>query len=386
LNDGIWEISKELFDKQPPQIIFIERCLQFLKPGGKMAIVLPEGIFGNPSDRYIWEYLNKVGRIDGIVSLAQETFQPSTHTKTSVLFFTKKSSKIKTSDSLFMSIAENIGHNKNGKLTYLTDDSGISILDKSGNPIPNDDLPIISARIKKILKSGDSTKVDKLGYTIKRDSIHENIYIPEFYNPEILLELNQLEKSGKYRILTIGDLIKNKSLKISRGKEIGSNFYGTGNIPFVRTSDIVNWEIKFDPIKGVSQDVYNMFSKVMDIKEKDILFVNDGTFLIGRTAMITRLDLKILIQSHVRKLRLANSYDFDAFYLMYLLNLDIVQRQIKAKTFVQATISTIGNRLDEIKLPVHASKSQIEKISKEVQAIITEKANLRERAMKLYKN
>jgi len=102
--------------------------------------------------------------------------------------------------------------------------------------------------------------------------------------------------------------------------------------------------------------------------------------------MITRLDLKILIQSHVRKLRLANSYDFDAFYLMYLLNLDIVQRQIKAKTFVQATISTIGNRLDEIKLPVHASKSQIENISKEVQAIITEKANLRERAMKLYKN
>lgn len=386
LNDGIWEISKELFEKQPPQIIFIERCLQLLKPGGKMAIVLPEGIFGNPSDRYIWEYLNKVGRIDGIVSLAQETFQPSTHTKTSVLFFTKAGRKVKASDSLFMSIAENIGHNKNGKLTYLTDDGGISILDKSGNPMPNDDLPIISARIKSILRSGDSIKVDKLGYTIKRDSIHENIYIPEFYNPEILLELNQLEKSGKYRILTIGDLIKNKSLKISRGKEIGSNFYGTGNIPFVRTSDIVNWEIKFDPIKGVSQDVYNMFSKVMDIKEKDILFVNDGTFLIGRTAMITRLDLKILIQSHVRKLRLASSYDFDPFYLMYLMNLDIVQRQIKAKTFVQATISTIGNRLDEIKLPVHTNKLQIEKISKEVQAIITEKANLRERAMKLYKN
>jgi type I restriction enzyme M protein len=285
-----------------------------------------------------------------------------------------------------MSIAENIGHNKNGKLTYLTDDNGISILDKSGNPIPNDDLPIISARIKNILRRGDSTQIDKLGYTIKRESLHENIYIPEFYNPEILLELKQLENSGKYKILTIGDLVKNKSLKISRGKEIGSNFYGTGNIPFVRTSDIVNWEIKFDPIKGVSEEVYNMFSRVMDIKENDILFVNDGTFLIGRTAMITRLDLKILIQSHVRKLRLASSHDFDAFYLMYLLNLDIVQRQIKAKTFVQATISTIGNRLDEIKLPVHASKLQIEKISKEVQSIITEKANLRERAMKLYKN
>ena len=49
---------------------------------------------------------------------------------------------------------------------------------------------------------------------------------------------------------------------------------------------------------------------------------------------------------------------------------------------IQNQIASLG----EIKLPVHASKLQIEKISKEVQAIITEKANLRERAMKLYKN
>jgi type I restriction enzyme M protein len=47
-NDA-WQRTTELLDKQPPQILFIERCLQLLKPGGRAGIVLPEGVFGNPS-------------------------------------------------------------------------------------------------------------------------------------------------------------------------------------------------------------------------------------------------------------------------------------------------------------------------------------------------
>jgi type I restriction enzyme M protein len=61
----------------------------------------------------------------------------------------------------------------------------------------------------------------------------------------------------------------------------------------------------------------------------------------------------------------------------------VVQRQIHAKTFVQATISTIGNRLEEVKLPIHKSKVEQKRISKEVQSIIEEKANLRERTNNL---
>ncbi|KKK43109.1 MAG: Type I restriction-modification system methyltransferase subunit, partial [Candidatus Lokiarchaeum sp. GC14_75] len=65
--NGKWIKQNNLIKQLPPQVLFIERCIQLLKNGGKLGIILPEGIYGNPSDRYIWEYLISKGRILGIV-------------------------------------------------------------------------------------------------------------------------------------------------------------------------------------------------------------------------------------------------------------------------------------------------------------------------------
>lgn len=70
-------------------ILFIERNLNFLKPGGRMAIVLPQGRFNNSSDKYIRDYIAKQCRILAIVGLHGNTFKPHTGTKTSVLFVQK---------------------------------------------------------------------------------------------------------------------------------------------------------------------------------------------------------------------------------------------------------------------------------------------------------
>lgn len=370
-NGDKWIRTNNLLDQQPPQVLFIERCLHLLRDGGRMGIVLPEGIFGNPSDRYIWEYISGIASVIGVVSLSQETFQPSTHTKTSVLFLKKTTKRPKT---IFMAIAHNIGHNKNGKPIYKRDSVG-------GKEILNDDLPAIA---NNFVAHNNGKKIDNhLGFQISYADLNDHIFIPEYYNPEIRKELETLKNSGKYSLVSIGDLIDKGVLHIRRGNEIGSRYYGTGEIPFVRTSDIVNWEIKFDPIKAVSEEVYDQYKDSQDIQENDILFVNDGTFLIGRTAMVTKLDLKIIIQSHVRKIRVLDKNFIDPYYLFYLLNSKIVRKQIDSKTFVQATISTIGNRLREIVLPVSNDKNEIKKITSEIENIINKKAELREKTVKI---
>ncbi len=117
---------------------------------------------------------------------------------------------------------------------------------------------------------------------------------------------------------------------------------------FIRTTDIVNWEIKIDPVKSVSEEIYEKYRLSQDIKENDILLVNDGTFLIGRSAMVTRLDVKCIIQSHLKKIRVLENRNYNPFYIFYLLNTKIVQEQIARQTFVQATLSTLGNRIMEI--------------------------------------
>lgn len=70
-------------------ILFIERNLQFLKPGGRMAIVLPQGRFNNASDKALREYIADRARILAVVGLHGNVFKPHTGTKTSVLFLQK---------------------------------------------------------------------------------------------------------------------------------------------------------------------------------------------------------------------------------------------------------------------------------------------------------
>ena len=63
--------------KVKTEILFIERCLALLKPGGRMGIVLPEGIFNNPSLAYVREFCEDRARVLAVVSLPQETFYSS---------------------------------------------------------------------------------------------------------------------------------------------------------------------------------------------------------------------------------------------------------------------------------------------------------------------
>jgi len=70
-------------------ILFIERTLNMIKPGGRMVIVLPQGIFNNTNDKYIREFIMKKARILGVVGLNGNSFKPHTGTKTSLLFLRK---------------------------------------------------------------------------------------------------------------------------------------------------------------------------------------------------------------------------------------------------------------------------------------------------------
>ncbi len=121
---GQWERGK-LKDKEAPQILFIERCLQLLKDGGRMAIVLPDGIFGNESLGYIRQFIIKQARIIAVIDVPIETFQPNTGTKTSILIL-QKTKNIPEDYPVFMAIAETCGHDRRGNVKKEDDIAQIS--------------------------------------------------------------------------------------------------------------------------------------------------------------------------------------------------------------------------------------------------------------------
>lgn len=122
-------------NSEPPEILFIEACFNYLKPGGKMAIVLPDGILGNPNTLRIREWILDKFQIIASIDLAVEAFLPQVGVQASLLFLKKKFekerqlAKIQAEDyEVFMAIAEKLGKDRRGNQIFVRDDEGLEIL------------------------------------------------------------------------------------------------------------------------------------------------------------------------------------------------------------------------------------------------------------------
>ena len=124
-------------------ILFIERNLDFLKPGGRMAMVLPQGRLNNTSDKDIRAYIAGRARILAVVGLHSYTFKPHTSTKTSVLFLQKWDPKLcpkKEDYPIFFAVSEKSGKLNSGEYDYVKNGEGKRKLDKHHHFIVNHDL------------------------------------------------------------------------------------------------------------------------------------------------------------------------------------------------------------------------------------------------------
>ena len=144
-DDGSFE-KGDLLDKQPPQILFIERCFQMLKPGGRMGIVLLESIFGMPKYQYVVDYILSKAKILAIVTMPEDLFQPHTHAKCCVMIcqkYGKKENRSTCKDySVFMSDVKWCGHDSRGNVTY-------KILN-TGEKVVLDEIPEVADKYKEM--------------------------------------------------------------------------------------------------------------------------------------------------------------------------------------------------------------------------------------------
>lgn len=135
------------YEHQPPQIIFLERCLQFLKPGGRLGIVLPEAVVGMPTYEYVVEFLRAQVRILAVISMPEALFKTSgkggTHAKTCVLLLRKVAVSPKESYPFFMADAKWCGHDSRGNPTIR--------IGPDGKPVVLDDVPLIALQYKRLV-------------------------------------------------------------------------------------------------------------------------------------------------------------------------------------------------------------------------------------------
>ena len=346
-----------------PQIAFIEKCINLLQPEGRLGMVIPESLLSSEGSRYVVQFIRDHMNIKAVIGMPENLFKTSgsggTHTKTCLLVAQKHAAQPGRlgQSSIFMAEVKWCGNDSRGRRGGL------------------DELPQVAERYR---TPSANRPVDHLSYEISANGLDTNILVPRYHDPEVTRLLDTLKPT--HDLVSIESLINSGVLEVRTGDEIGRLSYGSGTIPFVRTSDISNWEIKLDPKHGVSEEVYASLASKQDVREGDILMVRDGTYLIGTCAYVTKYDQKIVYQSHVLKLRVLKPDVISPYLLLAALTSVPVKRQITAKRFTADIIDSLGNRLKEIELPIPKDQSLRGQVAEKVRSAISDRMEARELA------
>lgn len=182
--DGTRWVKQALQKKVPPEILFIEACWKFLKPGtGVMALVLPNGILGNPGEQmeFTRHWLLQNGELLASIDLSAETFLPQVSVQASCVFVRRRASnetRLVGADGpkqrpVFMAIAEQCGHGRRGEPRYVRQPDGTETIFEVSSPDRwerdgkvfettrvrkdkkiADDLPLIAREYQRFLRDG----------------------------------------------------------------------------------------------------------------------------------------------------------------------------------------------------------------------------------------
>jgi len=261
-----YELSRDekgkVKNSEMSEILFIERCIDLIKPGGRLGIVLPDSAFTNKRYIPVINYILQKTKVLAIVSLPQHTFIPfGSMAKTSILFLQKKENDEIDNYPIFMAHVEKVGY------------------DATGRPERND-LPLV-------LKEWEKFKHNSNRYPAHKE-ISSELWFTKVMSSQLANKLD-VEAYGKVYMDCLQQIFQYKSKKgysVVRLKDITQQIFpGVGpkkedyvdskaGIPLIKTASVIKIEdrigmIDWSKISFLKKNKYNKSNKVL--KKNDIL-------------------------------------------------------------------------------------------------------------------
>lgn len=348
-----------------PQVLFVERCLQMLKDGGKLALILPETYFHAPKVRYVLDYLLRGNNVLAVVDLPHNTFRPYCNAKTLLIVVEKGRPQ---QEKITMAVCEEIGHDHNGQEMFRFDEKKNEFTTEKWDD---------SGRIIEELRD-PSKPQNEFVFTVNANEIRSSVYVPRYYWKKRLTDVEKEADEKGFKLVTVRQLMTEGVITSFTGHgSPKSHFKGRGDVPYVRVADIVNWGIYKNPTAFIPTFEYERVKAGgFDLQAKDVLFVRRGSYRIGSVAMLSPLDTDVLLTKEIQTFRVLdekNKYGIDAFYLLYLFSHALTQKQLYSKVLIDTTLPNIADRWKELKLPVSKDPQQIESIKKQLRTAFEQK-------------
>ncbi|HCI57947.1 MAG TPA: restriction endonuclease subunit M [Bacteroidetes bacterium] len=248
---GDWEVTRNVLSGQSPEILFIEKCLKILRPGGRMAIVLPDGLLQNITNSHIRFWIRTQAKVLGVVSIPQEAFIPyGTGIKTSLLLLQKLPSD---TEKVFMALIQKIGYDVKGQPIHKKTNDGKMVIGKSGLPIIDTDIDKIISEYSRFKNSGHEINQERI-YTVPEKSLNTRLDV-EHYKPEDRNLIEMLQTNGAKPLGELADILKETDdFRLASNSEI--RYIAISDVD-ARTMQVVSYQI-IKPHEAPSRATYRV--------------------------------------------------------------------------------------------------------------------------------
>jgi type I restriction enzyme M protein len=348
----------------PPEYLFLERCIKWVSPGGKVGIVVPRGILDNDKALPLRTLVFRETRVLAVVNCHDDTFKPYTDAKTAILVLEKKKHPGEKEDnySIFMAISQSIGHNGVGDPIYKTNATGDQIL-VNGEPVIDHDANDIY-RGWLALQAGEKSPSEYY-YAIRRKQITSNLslnpvrYLPKY--TESRQKILELGERDEWRVERIGEIAavfngpRFKRPRADKGVTTGPNIlrFFTGNA-VTRTR---GENIKYLDLQKARPNQIKMIERLR-LRRGMILLTRSGT--VGRVIYATSYhDGAVGTEDLIRVV-----IEDDALrgYTFQFLLSQMGQHQLRANIYGGIVDHIEPRHVKDILIPIPKDRTTIEKI------------------------
>jgi type I restriction enzyme M protein len=349
-----------LLGGQVPDILFVERCLDFLRAGGRMAIVLPNGDLENSSLDYLRAYILRRAAILAVVALPPETFVPfGTGVKASVLFLQKrqrdKGAQVdRARGKMFFGHIQKIGYqgNKNASPVYKKDASGVTVTEADGRPVVDEDISSLIEAYRRF-SEGRAPEGLKFCFAVPGENVVSRLDV-DYYKPAALDLETLLRDRGAKRLGDIAAIVKRRSPKFNEPEL---------EVLYVELADVNAQQSEITG--GTMMQVHELPSRATyELREGDVITAVAGNS-IGTvnhvSTIVTHEYAGAICTNGFRILRPGS--EIDPYYLLYFLRTPYFLRQVM-RYRTGAAIPSISDEDLERVLVFLPPKDEQERIAK----------------------
>ncbi len=341
LADGRWKPTGEHVERDLG-LIFLERSIQLLRPGGRLAIVLPDTYLFSSSYGWLTQWLSQF-KITHSINVPIEAFEPHCRAKTSVIVLEKTPPP--KGHRIIGAFCETFGEDKHGRPRF-------KFVGEQETEERDDEM----AEAATLLRRGGDATPSKLHFSFSQEeATARGVLVASYWWRKPRLDaLTDFAKTHDCTLVSVGDLIDAGELQVLDGHgSPSSHYHGRGPIPYVKVVDIKNWRVIENPKYAIPEDIATQYRRGRPLQSFDLVTPTRASRNIGLFGVIMPWQTNVILTREIAIWRVREGAKrIDPWLLLAVISVKAVHDQFRFLVLMQMNREDLGDRFRELLLPI----------------------------------